>query len=229
MDFVDDDSSRLLELISPYGAQTAIYKWPLHQSNTEKHSKHDRSIEIVETIRWVFEDLPELRESIREELADFTISGDMKNYDSMKTLCEKYNSALTQILESKGGPLVRSDPHERPSVGLLQHIMQKSYNNAVSNPVKLNEYKSWTPEVYGETSFEFISQMLDAIPITKDDLFIDLGSGVGQVVLQVAASVNLHKCIGIEKADVPVQYSRVSVSFCNSQYVDLSRSFSHHT
>lgn len=34
-------------------------------------------------------------------------------------------------------------------------------------------------------------------------LFIDLGSGVGQVVLQVAASTNVKRCIGIEKAEYP--------------------------
>lgn len=61
-------------------------------------SKPDGSIEIIETIRWVFEDLPDLREAIRDELSEFTIVGDMKNYESMKNLCEKYNSALQDIL-----------------------------------------------------------------------------------------------------------------------------------
>lgn len=77
----------------------------------------------------------------------------------------------------------------------------------------MNEYKSWSPEVYGETSFEFISQMLDSCNLKPDDVFIDLGSGVGQVVLQVAASVTggLAKCVGIEKADVPYDYSKVSM------------------
>lgn len=52
--------------------------------------------------------------------------------------------------------------------------------------------------------------MLDTISVDPSDVFIDLGSGVGQVVLQVAASVQLKKCIGIEKADVPDVYGRVS-------------------
>ena len=40
--------------------------------------------------------------------------------------------------------------------------------------------------MYGETSFDLINQMIDLIsPITSDMKFIDLGSGVGQVVLQV--------------------------------------------
>lgn len=86
--------------------------------------------------------------------------------------------------------------------------MQKSYNQAVEDPEKLNEYKSWSPEVYGETSFDFIAQLLDTVTLSQDDVFIDLGSGVGQVVLQVAASVDVKMCIGIEKADVPFRYSQ---------------------
>ncbi len=37
-------------------------------------------------------------------------------------------------------------------------------------------------QVYGETSFELINQMIDQIsPINTDNKFLDLGSGVGQV------------------------------------------------
>lgn len=107
---------------------------------------------------------------------------------------------------------MKKEPLKRPDTGLLKHIIQKSYNHAVSDPEKLNEYKSWSPEVYGETSFEFVAQMLETINVRGGDVFIDLGSGVGQVVLQVAASVPLKKCIGIEKADVPDRYARVSVA-----------------
>ena len=34
--------------------------------------------------------------------------------------------------------------------------------------------------------------------------------GVGQVVLQVAASGNVKECYGIEKADIPAKYAEVS-------------------
>lgn len=92
----------------------------------------------------------------------------------------------------------------------------------MSDPEKLNEYKQWTPEVYGETSFEFIAQMLESCNLRKGDIFIDLGSGVGQVVLQVAASIHgsgLARCVGIEKADVPYRYSKVSVLWTRLQLV----------
>ena len=147
----------------------------------------------------------------------------MKSYDSMKSLCEKYNSALRDILAvsrpeareiladdlslQHAGPAVLRE-RGRASAGLLKHIITKSYNQAVEDPATLNEYKSWSPEVYGETSFDFIAQLLDTANLCHDDVFIDLGSGVGQVVLQVAASVDVKLCVGIEKADVPFRYSQ---------------------
>ncbi|XP_017782818.1 PREDICTED: histone-lysine N-methyltransferase, H3 lysine-79 specific-like isoform X2 [Nicrophorus vespilloides] len=62
-------------------------------------------------------------------------------------------------------------------------------------------------QVYGETSYELISQMIDQIDITPEDIFIDLGSGVGQVVLQMAAATPCKICLGIERAEVPSRYA----------------------
>lgn len=86
------------------------------------------------------------------------------------------------------------------------------YNHSVTDPQKLNKgYEPFSPEVYGETSFNFVQQMIDQIGFKDDDVFIDLGSGVGQVVLHVAAAAKCVKCIGIEKAEVPATYGDVSV------------------
>ena len=49
--------------------------------------------------------------------------------------------------------------------------------------------------------------MIDQIEITEEDVFIDLGSGVGQVVLQMAATMPTKTCLGIERADVPSRYA----------------------
>lgn len=115
------DNLKRLDLISPFGGEKATYTWPLQHHvrcplfidcinnhdlflliKQDKNSKMDGSLEIIETIRWVFDDLPELRDAMREELSVFTISGDMKDYHSMRTLCDKYNSALIRVLEARG-------------------------------------------------------------------------------------------------------------------------------
>jgi H3 lysine-79-specific histone-lysine N-methyltransferase len=55
--------------------------------------------------------------------------------------------------------------------------------------------------------------MINEIDLSPDDVFVDLGSGVGQVILQMATATNCRKCIGIEKADVPAAYAEVCDSF----------------
>lgn len=66
-------------------------------------------------------------------------------------------------------------------------------------------------QVYGETSFELICQILDKLnPIGSCERFVDLGSGVGQVVLQVAALTECKFSFGIEKAKTPARYSKVT-------------------
>lgn len=83
-------------------------------------------------------------------------------------------------------------------------------------------------QVYGETSFELITEMISATHLSENDVFLDLGSGkyfisplpcthfiimliigVGQVVLQVAASAGCRS-YGIEKAEIPAKYAEVS-------------------
>uniref|UniRef100_A0A3B4ANB0 Histone-lysine N-methyltransferase, H3 lysine-79 specific n=1 Tax=Periophthalmus magnuspinnatus TaxID=409849 RepID=A0A3B4ANB0_9GOBI len=96
--------------------------------------------------------------------------------------------------------------NKRPSNGLLRHILQQVYNHSVTDPEKLNNYEPFSPEVYGETSFDLVAQIIDEIEMMEEDTFVDLGS-VGQVVLQVAAATNCKHYYGVEKADIPATYA----------------------
>ena len=59
--------------------------------------------------------------------------------------------------------------------------------------------------VYGEVLPEGIQTLLDYInedmPLSKDDVFVDLGSGTGKIVLQVALSTCFKKVVGIELSE----------------------------
>lgn len=67
--------------------------------------------------------------------------------------------------------------NKRPSNGLLRHILQQVYNHSVTDPEKLNNYEPFSPEVYGETSFDLVAQIIDEIEMMEEDTFVDLGSG----------------------------------------------------
>nr|XP_054764002.1 histone-lysine N-methyltransferase, H3 lysine-79 specific-like isoform X1 [Lytechinus pictus] len=188
-----------LRLHSPAGAEPAIYTWPLQHTD-----KTDGAVEIVDTIRWVCEDIPQLMLAMENNvLNDY----DTSSYESMVTLCEKYNRAIEAIRQLWKGSSCTSTISKRATPGLLKHIMQQVYAHAIDDPDKLNCYEPFSPEVYGETSYDLVAQMLEHVKINEDDVFVDLGSGVGNVVLQVAAATPCKLAYGIEKADVPAQYS----------------------
>uniref|UniRef100_A0A8D0D293 Histone-lysine N-methyltransferase, H3 lysine-79 specific n=1 Tax=Sander lucioperca TaxID=283035 RepID=A0A8D0D293_SANLU len=178
-----------LKLKSPVGAEPAGYPWPLPVY--DKH--HDAAHEIIETIRWVCEEIPDLKLAMENYVL---IDYDTKSFESMQRLCDKYNRAIDSIHQLWKGTTQPMKLNKRPSNGLLRHILQQVYNHS-----------PFSPEVYGETSFDLVAQIIDEMEMMEDDTFVDLGSGVGQVVLQVAAATNCKHYYGVEKADIPATYA----------------------
>ncbi|XP_006898041.1 PREDICTED: histone-lysine N-methyltransferase, H3 lysine-79 specific [Elephantulus edwardii] len=185
------------------GGQAGEWGWVLEACPWwDKH--HDAAHEIIETIRWVCEEIPDLKLAMENYVL---IDYDTKSFESMQRLCDKYNRAIDSIHQLWKGTTQPMKLNTRPCNGLLRHILQQVYNHSVTDPEKLNNYEPFSPEVYGETSFDLVAQMIDEIKMTEDDLFVDLGSGVGQVVLQVAAATNCKHHYGVEKADIPAKYA----------------------
>lgn len=181
-------------LKSPAAAEPMSYSWPL-QSGTGS-DMHDNGIDIMDTIRWVCEDVPAVKIAIG---IIKTNDIDTTCYTTMTELCGKYNKAIDDVLaDEHGTSLTEKRLNNFASRGLLRHILQLVYNSAVSEPEKLNQYEPFSLEVYGETSYDLVCQIIDQIEINQEDVFIDLGSGVGQVVLQMAATMPTKSSLGIE-------------------------------
>ncbi len=52
--------------------------------------------------------------------------------------------------------------------------------------------------IYGELTPRGVEQLLRVVPLSADDVFVDLGSGLGKVVLQVAMAARPALAMGIE-------------------------------
>lgn len=193
-------------LNSPVGAKPAVYKWPL--TYVLKGQKIDGAEEIVETIKWVAREYSEFKPAIENLLPE---QPDLRSYDCIKSLCDKYNRIPEMVLKMNKGTSVAPKTSSRASQGLLKHIIQQVYNYAVTDPTELNKYSPFSSQTYGETSFEFMAQLIEKNQFRpkEHDTFIDLGSGVGHLVLQMAASVECKKCYGIEISSVPAGYAKV--------------------
>ncbi|CAH8540200.1 unnamed protein product [Schistosoma turkestanicum] len=200
---------RQLSIISPATRDKEVFKWVSCKPGEIK----DENSEIVDVISWVVSDIREMSENpILVELLKVT---DRSCYDDVSKLCDVYNKTIIDLWNMwDEGNIVPEFFNRKASRDHVQFILLQCYNRAVSDPEKLNQYPPFSPQVYGETSFELISQMIDTITVASDDIFIDLGSGVGQVVLQVCASTDAKFCYGIEKAEYPANCaSRLDSAF----------------
>ena len=84
----------------------------------------------------------------------------------------------------------------------------KAYNRAVDNEKALNKhYEAFSSQTYGETSFERLQMIIEEVLPTEDDVFVDLGSGVGQLVVHMAGGSKVKKAVGIEIAQLPAKFA----------------------
>ncbi|KAK6611531.1 Histone-lysine N-methyltransferase, H3 lysine-79 specific [Botrytis cinerea] len=137
-----------------------------------------------------------------------------------------YNDALSTL--TKNGSLAKNLENKHSlSSKLLKMVLQQVYDRAVSPQVDLtNKYQNGTDYVYGELTFPFISRILrEDTRMKSDQVFIDLGSGVGNVVVHAAlqgvglsaGSVNLEEGNFLNNENILKVMKRADVILVNNQ------------
>jgi len=106
--------------------------------------------------------------------------------DGFKKAVENYNSAIEGLLE-EGALATNLDAMHHLPLRMVHFILQQVYDRAVSPKVELlKHYENGSDNIYGELKPRFISEALAEAGLKSDQVFVDLGSGVGNVVLQAA-------------------------------------------
>lgn len=91
------------------------------------------------------------------------------------------------------------------STTLIERILAQIYSRTVSPQVdKLRRYEAGSDNVYGELLPGFVSQIFKDAELGPNSVFLDLGSGVGNVVLQAALEMGC-KSYGIEMMNNPAE------------------------
>ncbi|RFU34936.1 hypothetical protein B7463_g1421, partial [Scytalidium lignicola] len=125
----------------------------------------------------------------RLDRAKNMLSRDNKNValqEGFKEAVDTYNSVLKKLVRE--GSLAKNLDaiHEVP-FDMVCCILRQVYDRAVSPQVDLlKQYENGTDNIYGELLSPFISKILGEANLKSDQVFVDLGSGVGNVVLQAA-------------------------------------------
>lgn len=81
-----------LKLNSPAYVEPMFYKWPLQTGAVG--ATHDSGIEILDAIRWVCEDMPEVKAALEHIILNEV---DTSCYESMRNVCDTYNKAIDSI------------------------------------------------------------------------------------------------------------------------------------
>jgi hypothetical protein len=80
--------------------------------------------------------------------------------------------------------------------------LQMIYENKGGYTLPIDESSSIVKEggnpQYGEIPYDSAAHILDDLQLTKQDVFYDLGSGVGKLVIQVYLTTPVKRSIGIE-------------------------------
>ncbi|OAF71721.1 H3-K79-HMTase [Intoshia linei] len=175
-----------------------MFVW--YSNNTENNSNIIN--EVIANIRIVAKFCPEY-----DELNSLLFSFDNTlTFEYVKSLCNRYNNIISNYVPNNLGKKF-SISKDQIKEELLEFIMTTVYRRAVVRPEKLNDYEAFSPNVYGESSFNFIQHLPKVVKIKPNQQFVDLGSGIGNVIVHIAALQICKKCIGIEKSDIPAYFA----------------------
>src|SRR3990167_10311227 len=86
----------------------------------------------------------------------------------------------------------------QPLSSLDQDTLCWRYLNLIYKNIHDHSHKKTLSETNGEILYTSINKLLSLIPLTQDDVFFDLGSGVGKIVLQVFLKTPVKEAAGIE-------------------------------
>jgi [histone H3]-lysine79 N-trimethyltransferase len=91
---------------------------------------------------------------------------------------------------------------------VLMRIMDEIYQRCVGPHIRsLVRYEAFSSSVYGELMPTFVSDIVAATHLSPSSLFLDLGSGVGNVVIQASLQTGCRS-FGIELMPGPAQVAR---------------------
>ncbi|KAJ5356202.1 Histone methylation DOT1 [Penicillium concentricum] len=102
---------------------------------------------------------------------------------------DDYNKAI-QRLRTNGSLAKHLDAKQGIGLPWVERILTQIYSRTVSPQVEsLRQYENGTDNVYGELLPRFVSTIFKETKLKSGQVFVDLGSGVGNVVLQAALEV----------------------------------------
>lgn len=139
----------------------------------------------------------------------------LKVMDAINALLRafKYPSLPPDVFQPPVGNLMREAIRTWPSSNIPDKVVTQILSEAYDRAVKpysdlLNKnYTPFSSQVYGELLPPFICDIIKTTRLKEKSLFVDLGSGVGNVVLQTSLATGCTS-YGIEVMPAPARIAR---------------------
>lgn len=184
-------------------------KWP-KQGSDEYKPFDDMKETIKHVVMFYFPD--ELREQYLDDSTGFERRFHRawlkKSVEDWVSTADEYNSIVRRLVED--GTIKREiGKLHSLDLELVKRILDQIYSRTVSLSVeKLKAYKIGTDNVYGELLPRFVREIFEKTRLNHEHVFVDLGSGVGNVVLQAALDIGCESW-GIEMMKTPCELARL--------------------
>lgn len=81
---------------------------------------------------------------------------------------------------------------------LCHAYIQVNFQNIQGHSEKKQSNTEKIPETYGEILYESVDKLLDFVSLDQQDVFLDLGSGLGKLAVQVFMKTDVKAVYGIE-------------------------------
>lgn len=119
---------------------------------------------------------------------------------------EYVNKCFRWLKDSPSGNMMLESPRNWVNEGIppkvVERIMEETYQRCVGPRIpEVRKYAAFSSLTYGELLFKFVDDIIQKTGLRSDSLFLDLGSGVGNVVLQAALQTGCRS-YGIEVQEV---------------------------
>ncbi|ORX59450.1 DOT1-domain-containing protein [Hesseltinella vesiculosa] len=206
-----DDASLRIEL-----------EYPAHQKEefflvcpiTQETQQYNPMADIADTIQHIYDDyltreqqkrFGDVQQGIMRQLTKYRNRREQPGYVAA---IDQWNTQLRDLKQQHGALSLQETRRRHASYTLACHVLYQIYSRTVAfHADKLNRYKAFSNFVYGEVNPSFVNEMIERTKMTVKSVFVDLGSGIGNAVLQVAAQTGCES-FGIEIMETPCKLAK---------------------
>lgn len=150
---------------------------------TSPTPKHDLILKSNEADLSTLPFLKTLSKSIRRQ-----------NGSDFIKLVNWYNRVIKHLI-SQGLIGTQIDQMKGMKMSIWETILGQAYERRIGPKIEMvKEYETWSSNVYGELKPKFVSDLVHLVGLQPGQIFVDLGSGVGNIVMQVVLEAG---CVGV--------------------------------